>query len=49
MNRSPYSVAEDEVKQHYSEDYSIELLLREEILGGFKGKLPACDVVWLLR
>jgi len=49
MNRSPYSVDEDEVKVHYGEYYRLELLFREEIVGGFKGKLPACDVGWLLR
>ena len=49
MNRSPYSVDEDEVNSHYKEHYELELLTREEILGGFKGKLPACDVVWLLK
>jgi thiopurine S-methyltransferase len=49
MNRTPYSVEEAEVKRHYSEHYDIELLERVEIAGGFKGKLPACDVVWLLK
>jgi len=49
MNRTPYSVEEAEVKKHYAEHYELELLLREEIVGGFKGKLPANDVVWLLK
>ena len=49
MNRSPYSVDEDEVKAHYAEHYGLEVLCREEIVGGFKGKLPASDVVWLLK
>lgn len=49
MNRTPYSVEEAEVKRHYAEHYELELLAREEIAGGFKGKLPACDVVWLLK
>jgi len=49
MNRSPFSVDEDEVHSHYKEHYELKLLTREEIVGGFKGKLPACDVVWLLR
>ena len=48
MDRSPYSVDEDEVKRHYAEYYTLELLSKEEIIGGFKGKLPASDVVWLL-
>ncbi len=49
MNRTPYSVDEEEVKKHYAEHYDIILLQRIAIEGGFKGKLPACDVVWLLR
>ncbi|CAA6819346.1 MAG: Thiopurine S-methyltransferase (EC [uncultured Sulfurovum sp.] len=49
MNRTPYSVEESEVKKHYEEHYELELLTREEITGGFKGKLPACDVAWLLK
>lgn len=49
MNRTPYSVDEEEIAKHYGEHYTIELLCREEIVGGFKGKIPACDVVWLLR
>jgi thiopurine S-methyltransferase len=49
MNQSPYSVDEEEVKAHYGEHYSLEQLFREEIMGGFKGKIPACDVGWLLE
>lgn len=48
-NRSPYSVDEDEVKAHYAEHYTLHLMCREEITGGFKGKLPASDVVWMLN
>lgn len=49
MNRTPYSVDELEVKMHYAQHYEIELLERVAIAGGFKGKLPASDVVWLLK
>ena len=49
MNRTPYSVDEHEVKEHYAEHYGLQLLRRDVINGGFKGKLPACDVVWLLK
>ncbi len=48
MNRTPYSVDEEEVRDHYAEYYTLELLSRREIQGGFKGKIPASDVVWLL-
>lgn len=49
MNRTPYSVEEHEVKAHYAEYYDVELLVRDTIIGGFKGNLPACDVAWLLK
>ena len=49
MNRTPYSVEEQEVKAHYDEHYELELLVRNPIVGGFKGKIPASDVVWLLK
>lgn len=49
MNRTPYSVEEEEVKAHYAEHYQVEQLCKEEIMGGFKGKIPASDVVWLLK
>ena len=49
MNRTPYSVEEAEVQNHYGEHYTLQLLAREAIEGGFKGKLPASDVVWLLK
>ncbi len=49
MDRTPYSVEESEVRGHYAEHYEIELLTRESIAGGFKGTLPASDVVWLLK
>jgi len=49
MNRSPYSVDEAEIKVHYDKHYTLKILCKEEIMGGFKGKLPAFDVVWLLE
>ena len=49
MNRTPYSVDEEEVKAHYAEHYLLELLSRKAIEGGFKGKIPLSDVVWLLK
>ncbi|HHD75725.1 MAG TPA: thiopurine S-methyltransferase [Campylobacterales bacterium] len=49
MNRTPYSIEEEEVHGHYAEHYELEQLCKEEIAGGFKGKIPASDVVWLLK
>ncbi len=49
MNKPPYSVDSGEVKRHYDQYYHIKVLCKEEIVGGFKGKLEAYDVLWLLR
>lgn len=48
MNRSPYSVDEAELRSHYAKYYTLKMLCKEEIIGGFKGKIPASDVLWLL-
>jgi len=49
MNRTPYSVDAEEVHGHYNDHYELEQLCKVEIVGGFKGKIPASDVVWLLK
>jgi len=49
MNKPPYSVDSGEVKRHYAQYYHIKVLCKEEIVGGFKGKLEAYDVAWLLN
>lgn len=49
MNRTPYSVDEEEVHGHYNDHYELEQLCKVEIVGGFKGKIPASDVAWLLK
>jgi len=48
MNGPPYCVDADEVHKHYAEYYRLKLLCKENIVGGFKGKIPAFDVLWLL-
>jgi len=49
MNRTPYSVDAEEVHGHYNDHYELEQLCKVEIVGGFKGKIPASDVAWLLK
>jgi len=49
MNSTPYSIDENEIKEHYENHYNIELLERLEIKGGIKGKYEASDTVWLLK
>jgi len=48
MKPTPFSIKEDEIKEHYNNHYTIELLERVEIVGGLKGKYEASDTIWLL-
>ncbi len=45
----PFSISDDEVRQHYSEVYALTLLARVDVPCGLKGKCPARENVWLLR
>ncbi|MEQ8481419.1 MAG: thiopurine S-methyltransferase [Hoeflea sp.] len=47
QNGPPFSIAPDEVHLHYSRDYEIRELARENLAGGLKG-IPAWESVWLL-
>ncbi|CAA6823024.1 MAG: Thiopurine S-methyltransferase [uncultured Sulfurovum sp.] len=47
-NRTPFNVDSDELHTHYAEHYTLSQLDTLEIEGGFKGKIPASDTVWLL-
>jgi thiopurine S-methyltransferase len=44
----PFSINDDEVKAHYSSDYTLKLLESTEVAGKLKGQCPACENVWLL-
>lgn len=44
----PFSVTSDELRRHYSGDYTLTLLARIDVPGGLKGKCPATEHVWRL-
>ena len=45
----PFSVTSDELRRHYSDDYTLKLLARVEVPGGLKGKCPATEHIWRLN
>jgi len=49
MNSTPFSIEEEEIKNHYKNHYEIKILERKNIEGGLKGKHKADDTVWLLN
>lgn len=49
MPGPPFSITQDEVFQHYQEEFEISALESVEVKGGLKGKCPAKENVWLLR
>lgn len=49
MDGPPHSIPEDEVRQHYSNNYTIDQLASVAVKGGLKGKVDAKDEVWHLH
>lgn len=45
----PFSIADEEVIQHYDGTYKLTRLESVEIVGGLKGKCAATEHVWLLQ
>lgn len=45
----PFSVGEDEIKQHYASAYQWKLLESKDVPGGLKGKVTAIEAAWLLQ
>ena len=45
----PFSISEQEVHQHYTKTYGITLIERQDAEGGIKGKVPADEVVYVLK
>lgn len=45
----PFSVSEDEVKQHYGAAYRLTSVERRNVAGGLKGKVASTEAVWLLQ
>ena len=44
----PFSVTPEELRRHYSGDYTLKLLARMDVPGGLKGKYPATEHIWQL-
>ncbi|NER51011.1 MAG: thiopurine S-methyltransferase [Symploca sp. SIO1A3] len=45
----PFSVSNEEVNQHYRDNYDLTLIVSTNIPGGLKGKYAAKENVWLLQ
>ena len=48
LSGPPFSVPPEEVKAHYQDMFTLELLESKAIKGGLKGKCPADEQAWLL-
>lgn len=49
MDGPPFSIAPDEVDEHYAERFEVTLRQRAELAGGLKGISPVAECAWLLR
>lgn len=49
MDGPPFSVNQDEVKQHYGASYQLESVGSKDVTGGLKGKVASTETAWLLR
>lgn len=48
MEGPPFSVSEEEIRQHYGQRYDITVLVSLDVPGGLKGRCPATERVYLL-
>lgn len=48
MEGPPFSVSEEEIRQHYGQRYDITVLASLDVPGGLKGRCPATERVYLL-
>jgi thiopurine S-methyltransferase len=49
MDGPPFSVNEDEVKQHYAAAYQLKSVGSKDVAGGLKGKVKSTETAWLLQ
>ncbi len=49
MEGPPFSVTEEEIRQHYGRRYAITVLTSLDVPGGLKGRCPATERVYLLK
>lgn len=45
----PFSVSNEEIKQHYQKNYDVILLESIDVIGGLKGKCAAKENIWFLK
>ena len=45
----PFSISNEEVGQHYKDNYDLTLIFSTDVEGGMKGKCVAKENVWLLQ
>ncbi len=45
----PFSISDNELRKHYADHYSLELLESMRLAGGLKGKCDAEEKAWLLK
>ncbi len=45
----PFSISNEEVNQHYADNYGLTLIASADVSGGMKGKCAATENVWLLK
>jgi len=49
MEGPPFSISNQEVRQHYEGRYALRLVATADVPGGLKGKCAAKENVWLLK
>ncbi|HWW04658.1 thiopurine S-methyltransferase [Collimonas sp.] len=49
MDGPPFSVNQDEVKQHYGATYQVKSVESRNVVGGLKGKVASTETTWLLQ
>lgn len=49
MDGPPFSISNNEIKQHYSNRYNLSLLEELDVPGGLKGKCAAREKIWFLQ
>lgn len=49
MTGPPFAISADEMRARYGHAYQIDLMETQDVVGGFKGTVPATESVWVLR
>lgn len=45
----PFATENQEIMQHFQQDYDVQLLASQSVEGGLKGQCDAIEMVWLLK